>query len=492
MATIETPKSFILTNQGDRVSTSESLNASSGVYFQLRIPALVNSGDTVRIGLYGANGSINLNGVGDISLIAQKGSGGTQDLNLFISAGQKYQLEDYTTDSLYAIYIDNRYIILYQDGEELYRAFMVDTDTTYQFMCFYETAAETAPLTFSDVLFYQTGLPGLDGASPTTLSSTTPNSILSPSVFRVSDGTVVSSVESIGGDQEGCYLQYRVLTGTDDYVLARADEYIEIGLRGDNGVDPIQNYTIKLVRTSNTTGAPTYYAAYKDGVIIGTQATAAKGDIYSIYADSQYIQFKVNGDVFATSSQPAGFTFKLRATAAVVSDVGQIPRFYQLELFRFYPTGRLDTPSILQGITDNIYPVVSTTTSINNTTYSRILDDVNIDIRANTISPTILKYTVTGYIQLSSRENLYVYPSFKRSLSDETGVSPIIKDTTPYVITVDANNYGSFVISDTVSFSTITLGSNIISPSLYVKSESASTTITDAKMNYSFQQLINN
>jgi hypothetical protein len=27
---------------------------------------------------------------------------------------------------------------------------------------------------------------------------------------------------------------------------------------------------------------------------------------------------------------------------------------------------------------------------------------------------------------------------------------------------------------------------------LYVKSESASTTITDAKMNYSFQQLINN
>ena len=491
MATIETPKSFILSNQGDRVTTTESLNTSNGVYFQLRIPALVNVGDTVRIGLYGANGSIDLDGVGDVSIIAQKGSGGTQDITINVSATQRFQLLNYTSDSLYAMYVDTRYIILYQDGEELYRAFMRDSDSTYRFMCVYETASDTTPLSFSDVLFYQTGLPGIDGSSLVTLTSPTPTSILAPSIFRFFDGTTVSSVESIGGDKEGCYVQYRVITGSDDYVLLTADEFIEIGLQGDNGVDPTTYYTIKVFRTSSTTGEPTYYAAYNDGILVGTEFEAEKGDIYSIYADSQYIHFKVNGRVFATSPQPTGFTFKLYGIASVVSDIGQLPRFYQVDLFRMYPTGRLDTSSSVQGITDNVYPILPVNTPINDMTYSNILNDTSITIRANRTDPTIYKYTVTGYIQLSSTDNIYIYPTFKLN-GDEIVASAIINATTPHLLITDSNGYCSFVISDTITFSTAVLGNNTIIPSLNIKSKLSSNTLNEAKMNYSFQELIIN
>ena len=105
------------------------------------------------------------------------------------------------------------------------------------------------PITFTDVLYYSTGKPGLDGPSLTTISTPNPNHIIDPTKYRFTQTESITSFESVNGDQEGAYVQFQT---PPTFTAGSGTAKISVGLNafsvnGSGQLVQEDTYKIKLI-----------------------------------------------------------------------------------------------------------------------------------------------------------------------------------------------------------------------------------------------------
>jgi hypothetical protein len=195
MATITSPTSFILTNQGDKVKTSEFLSTSQGLYLQFSIPT-ISYGDELEIGLIGPNG--HTNSYNKLTFLANSDPYGHSMLtpqNGLLGIGSI----TYTNTSSWSMYISNYVVMIYKDGVSvgLLNVGGYLTDISLQFYSTYTQNTTNTIYTVTYVLYYPTGAAGFDGASMFSIGSAGPNiAVLTPSSFRFIQTGVYSNILS--------------------------------------------------------------------------------------------------------------------------------------------------------------------------------------------------------------------------------------------------------------------------------------------------------
>ena len=181
---IPTPRSFILSYVGVRVATQEYLPASQGIYLQIKLPNLPNVGDIVNISLDPpASESVPPRTIGIMNCAGQLVYASSriyddQDIN---TLPYDY-LGPYVAGDIASIYTDNRTYNVYLNGVSKYKVVGIDVATSYEFLAEYTSSVTPTPITITDVIYYPTGIPGLDGSSFTTLYG---EHLYSPSSFSL-------------------------------------------------------------------------------------------------------------------------------------------------------------------------------------------------------------------------------------------------------------------------------------------------------------------
>ena len=329
MATIVDPKTFTVTNIGDSVITIETLSASLGMIVQFRMPEIY-IGDSIRIGLASTDATdAEIVGESDVyfSIIRSESLGRVLQGSI---RSEVFDFGAYIPGDLYSIYADNHNVIFFREGIELSSNDTYLAGNIFRFKMVYDTTLTSNPVTFTDVLYYSTGKPGLDGPSLTTINSLNPNHILDPTKYRFTATESITSFESVNGDTEGAYVQFQTPP-----TFTRAPDQLSIGLSSfslnEEGQFVLENtYAFKLLLDA---GQPKI-----DIMIDNTQITRVDfqaNAICSIYADSLNIHFKINGiEVASPQPQTSQRTFFLYGSSV-------LERFVDIRMMRFYPTGKI-------------------------------------------------------------------------------------------------------------------------------------------------------
>ena len=366
MATINDPKKFTIFNVNDAVTSIETLSASLGMQVQFRMPEL-DLGDRVRIGLSGTDiTDAKLVGDSDVYFSFVRTSVGAAERILEANIRSEVFFLDgvmpYVPGDMYSIYADNNNVIFFHEGIELLSRDTYLAGNTFRFKAVYLVTQTNNPITFTDVLYYSTGKPGLDGPSQTTISTSNPGNILNPSTYRFTATESITSFESVNGDIEGAYVQFQT---PDTFTIGSGSAELSIGLESFSVVGGSlvhkNTYKFKLVAAHPTSSIVILRDDYVNGVLdspdVVIESLPFQGNtICSIYADSINIYFKINGTVVATQSQPAGRLFFLHGSSS-------LGRFVDISMLRFYPTGKIgpsDGPVGPMGPTGDTGPVGAT------------------------------------------------------------------------------------------------------------------------------------
>jgi hypothetical protein len=352
MATIVDPKTFTVTNTGDSVITAETLNASLGMIVQFRVPEL-DIGDSVRIGLSSTDATdAEIVGESDVYFsFFRQSVGAERVLNANIRSEVFFpdDVMPYVPGDMYSIYADNHNVIFFHEGIELLSIDTYLAGNVFRFKMTYDATSTGNPITFSDVLYYSTGKPGLDGPSLTTINTPNPNHILDPTKYRFTATESITSFESVNGDTEGAYVQFQTpatFTGGPDEISIGLASF---SVNGAGQLVSDTTYTFKLLVESGGSFPIVNKIVIMRGNVELVSRINYQGDaICSIYADSVNIHFKINGIVVATESQPTGRVFFLHGSSV-------LDRFVDIRMLRFYPTGKIgDTgiqgPSVLGNV----------------------------------------------------------------------------------------------------------------------------------------------
>jgi len=344
MALVNDAKTFTVTNVSDTVITIETLNASLGMILQFRVPEL-DIGDSVRIGLASTDTTAAaIAGDNDVyfSIIRSQVQGRVLQATIRSEVFFIDPVIPYVPGDMYSIYADNHNVILFHEGIELLSRDTYLAGEIFRFKMVYDATLTNNPITFTDVLYYSTGKPGLDGPSQTTISSSNPNHILDPTKYRFTSTESITSFESVNGDQEGAYVQFQT---PPTFTTGSGPDELSIGLnsfsvREAGELVQEETYKFKLIAADPTSSIAFMKDTYEGGELVQADvpiegAVNFQGNaICSVYADSTNIRFKINGVVVATEPQPAGRIFFLHGSSF-------LGRFVDIRMLRFYPTGKI-------------------------------------------------------------------------------------------------------------------------------------------------------
>jgi hypothetical protein len=347
MATVNTPKSFTLTNIGDLVLTDELLSPSQGMYLQYQLESTLPGGKYIDVGFRGTTGDYNflirlfpngneppaetITGSWYIGFpIPETGPIGPMATGTFTNQ-----------TSIISMYLDSEVFELYENGSKVYSYDISYIDPSYRaYFAINELSSSTVPINFTDVLFYPTGARGKDTLSSVTLTCT-PNPVLTPTSLRFYNGTSVGSLQTYGADTEGIYFQFRpppVFIASGDGI-----NNVEFGLQGSNNIFyyfKFEDLGMVYAEGPYITDGPKFSIhTTNEELVAPTFYDQNAVNIFSIYIDGYSIYLQRNGGTLATQSHDSGTTYTIAGTGTTI-DRGP----YDFSDIRFYPTGKIGSP----------------------------------------------------------------------------------------------------------------------------------------------------
>lgn len=458
MATVNTPKSFTLINQGDSVITEELLSSAQGIYLTFVPGGLTPSAynDWYTIGFKAENPAFDLfltfytmtNG---ISVFTRNtftlSPGGDVNIN-----GDDALLREFAIGDTVSMYLDSTQLNVYLNGTLVYTEYLTSgTSPSYRFTAKFDVNRTRLPINITNILYYPTGLPGLDGASQSTLtSSINPNHILTPTSYRFTTSyEVMQSIESYEADTNGIYCQFM----PSSFEFSDNTETYSLGIISSTGTKYIINFYRIYIPNVNS---HSYSCSSGIQPISGSNISGyylPLEDVFQIYNDSSNVFFYKNGRLIAQSTHVPGVTYKLYGTITPTIPSDPLTHGpYDITNIRFYPTGKIGPSGGPVGPTGPTGPVSGITNPANVSLDMNSNDIIGVnvlDARAIAVRNTDSDNTATiryQYGSISGQEELTVSTPFTvgnglritNNTGDRNALTPL------YFVDADNNEHGFY------------------------------------------------